>query len=192
VANGKRKVAGFTLIEIMVVVGIMGLIMTLGVPLVYRVWHKAPMNKAVADIVELCSNARARAILQGVTTELVFHSTDGSILIQNAQSTRPAAQRTEQGTPPPVPAPASAPTLPGTGSGLATHLPDSVAISKLYVSGVDCMDFEQARVRFFPNGTADELILQLLSDKGERVEISLEVTTGLAFVEWDWGKLRLK
>jgi Tfp pilus assembly major pilin PilA len=173
----------------MVVVGIMGLIMALGVPLVYKIWHKAPMNKAVADMFELCSNARARAIWQGVTTELVFHSTDGSIWVQNSQSSAPA-HRTDQGAAAPVPV--SAPTLSGSASGLATHLPDTVAISKLYVSGVDCMEFEQARVRFFPNGTCDELIMQLLSDKNERVEISLEITTGLAFAEYDWSKLRLK
>jgi prepilin-type N-terminal cleavage/methylation domain-containing protein len=179
----------FTLIEIMVVVGIMGIIMVLGVPLVYKVWHKAPMNKAVADIFELCSNARARAIWQGGATELIFHSTDGSIWVQNSQSSAPA-KRADQGTVAAVPV--SAPTVSGSGSGLATHLPENVAISKLYVSGVDCMEFEQARVRFFPNGTCDELIMQLLSDKGERVEISLEITTGLAFAEYDWSKLRLK
>ena len=183
--------AGFTLIEIMVVVGIMGLIMALGVPLVYKVWHKAPMNKAVADLVELCSNARARAILQGSPTELIFHAGDATIRVQNGGVSRPA-QPADQSTPMPAPAPTSAPALPGAGSGLAAQLPDSVAISKLNVSGIDCMDFELARVRFFPNGTSDELILQLLSDGGERVEISLEVTTGLAFVEHDWNKLRLK
>ncbi len=184
-------VSAFTLIEIMVVVGIMGLIMALGVPLVYKVWHKAPMNKAVADVVELCSNARARAILQGAPTELIFHAGDATIRVQNAAISRPA-QPTDQPAPTPVPAPASPPSLPGAGSGLAAQLPDSVAISKLYVSGIDCMDFEIARVRFFPNGTSDELILQLLSDRGERVEITLEVTTALAFVEHDWNKLRLK
>ena len=44
--------------------------------------------------------------------------------------------------------------------------------------------------RFFPNGTCDELTLILLSEKGERCEILLEVTTGLADVEWDPNKFR--
>ena len=49
---------------------------------------------------------------------------------------------------------------------------------------------ETARVRFFPNGTSDELTLILLSEKNERCEILLEVTTGLAEVEWDPNKFR--
>jgi hypothetical protein len=38
-------------------------------------------------------------------------------------------------------------------------------------------------VRFFPNGTCDEMTLVLRSDKNEWRTISLEVTTGLASVE---------
>ena len=37
----------FTLIEIMIVVGIMGIVMTMSVPIVYKVWRKAPMREAV-------------------------------------------------------------------------------------------------------------------------------------------------
>ena len=55
----------FTLIEIMIVVGIMGIVMAMSVPIVYKVWRKAPMRQAVKDIVEVCSHARARAIMQG-------------------------------------------------------------------------------------------------------------------------------
>ena len=49
----------------MIVVGIMGIIMLTGVPIVYRAWNKAPMTKAIAEVVEVCSNARAQAIMQG-------------------------------------------------------------------------------------------------------------------------------
>jgi len=47
--------------------------MTMSVPIVYKLWRKAPMRQAVKDIVEVCSHARARAILQGQVTEVVFH-----------------------------------------------------------------------------------------------------------------------
>ena len=54
----------------MIVVGIMGIVMAMSVPIVYKVWRKAPMRKAVSDIVEVCSHARARAIMQGSVTEV--------------------------------------------------------------------------------------------------------------------------
>lgn len=180
----------FTLIELMVVVGIIALVLTMGIPLVYRVTHKAPMRKAVTDLLELCSHARARAIFSGGMTSLVFNGGDGTMGISGGSgpATRPASSAEDQPAPPPGPASLS----PGP-TKLSERLPESVAIQKLYVSGIDCMDLEQTSVRFFPNGTCDELILQLYcADSNERVEISLEVTTGLAFVEWDWGKFRLK
>ncbi len=60
----------------MIVVGIMGIVLTMSVPLVYKVWRKAPMRKAVADVVEVCSvtsetckvNADAWDIQQPATT----------------------------------------------------------------------------------------------------------------------------
>ena len=69
----RRRSRAFTLIEIMIVVSIMGLVMTMSVPIVYKLWRKAPMRQAVKDIVEVLSHARARAILHGQVTEVVFH-----------------------------------------------------------------------------------------------------------------------
>jgi hypothetical protein len=41
---------------------------------------------------------------------------------------------------------------------------------------------EFARLRFYPNGTCDELTMILQDDKNQKRGISLEVTTGLASV----------
>ena len=43
----------------MIVVAIMAIVMTMSVPIVYKVWHKAPMRKAVSELVEV-SAMRAR------------------------------------------------------------------------------------------------------------------------------------
>jgi hypothetical protein len=45
---------------------------------------------------------------------------------------------------------------------------------------------ELARVRFFPNGTSDEMTLILRSDRNEYRKVWLEVTTGLV----DWGEVQ--
>jgi type II secretory pathway pseudopilin PulG len=57
----------------MVVVGIMAIVMTMSVPLVYKARNREAMNKAVRDVVEVCSQARAQSILQGRMTELLFY-----------------------------------------------------------------------------------------------------------------------
>lgn len=179
----RARLRAFTLMEIMIVVGIMGIALTLSVPIVWKVWHKAPMNKAISEMVELCSTARARAILQGVQTQLVLHG-NGAITIEGGAGSAPT---TVTGV--------LSPAMPASSSGGAptsTTLPEGVAIFKFLVGGVDCMQLESARVRFFPNGTCDDFVMQLVSDRAERVEISLEVTTSLASVERDWSKFRIR
>ena len=46
-------------------------------------------------------------------------------------------------------------------------------------------DAESARVRFFPNGTCDELTVILKNDQNEYRMITWEITTGLASIETD-------
>ncbi|HYG36904.1 MAG TPA: type II secretion system protein [Clostridia bacterium] len=169
---------GFTLLEIMIVVGIMGIVLTMGVPLVYKVLHRAPMNQAVKDIVEVSSHARARAILQGKMTYLVIRPRDGRLGIEGAPAA--AERRTEAGDPISGPAAVSAPS----GSGESATLSDRVLIQMLDINKLphDFRDDDVAKVRFFPNGTCDELTIILVDDKGEQRAIMLEVTTGLATV----------
>ncbi|HOX59415.1 MAG TPA: prepilin-type N-terminal cleavage/methylation domain-containing protein [Candidatus Paceibacterota bacterium] len=172
--RGARSPA-FTLIEIMIVVGIMGIVMTMGVPIVYKVWRKAPMRKAVADVVEICSNARARAIMQGSPTEVVFYPKVNRVGIAGfGGSPRQAAQDGEI---------AVVNTPPASGSGTSATLPEEVIIYLLDInmSGVEYRDAEEARVKFFPNGVADEMRM-ILFDTRDYVGIELETTTGLVNV----------
>ena len=181
--------SGFTLLEIMIVVGIMGIILTMSVPIVWKVSHKAALNKAIADIVEVCSNARARAILQGHEVDLVIHPRDGRFELSAAPVSAPAAKPAADIGP--TVAPAAVP-LSMSGSGLSAKLDEHVIIEDLDINKIPggFRDVEQARVRFFPNGTSDEMSVFLLSDRGQRCEILLEVTTGLANVEWEVRRFR--
>ena len=54
----RPRAGAFTLIEIMIVVAIMAMVMTMSVPMIYRLWHKAPMIKAIRDVKEVLSRAR--------------------------------------------------------------------------------------------------------------------------------------
>ncbi len=164
---------GFTLFEIMIVIAILGILVTMSVPLINRVRYREPLNQAVRDVVEVCSNARARAIMQGHMTEVIFHPRVGSFEIANA-APAPAPEAELTGA---EPAPA-----PPKDSGLSGQFSDKLTLEMLDVNLTEYKDQELARVRFYPNGTSDEMTIVLQSQKGEFIKISLEITTALASV----------
>jgi Tfp pilus assembly protein FimT len=159
----------------MIVVAIMGIVMTMSVPIVYKVWRKAPLRKAVADVVEVCSHARARAIMQGTMTQVTFHPKENRLEVSGIVGPPPSAGQ-DSATPEPHAAPAS-------GSGLSAQLSGDVIIEELDInmSGIEFNDAESATVRFYPNGISDEMKM-ILFDGRNRVGIELEITTGLANV----------
>jgi len=63
----------------------------------------------------------------------------------------------------------------------STALPDGVDIAMLDINLLDYGASEEARVRFFPNGTCDELTL-VLHSRDEWEKITLEFSTALASV----------
>jgi len=171
-ATGRHNAAGharaFTMIEVMIVIGIMGMMMLLGVPVVYKVTHKDPFAAAISDVVEVCSNARAQAILKNRMTEVVFRPATGLVQLEGATGSGGFPKR------------ASAAGLPV--SGTKAQISNRVLIEMLDVNLTEYKDAEMARVRFYPNGTSDEMTLILRSEKGDQRGINLEVTTGLASV----------
>jgi prepilin-type N-terminal cleavage/methylation domain-containing protein len=157
---------GFTLMELMMVVAIVGLMMAAGVPAILSMTREAPMRRAVNDVVEICHRARAQAILQGQTTAVVFHPRLRQVAFSGG-------------------ADASAPVAPASRVGRKavnmTELDSSVAIEGLGINNLDYTEAEEGRVRFFSNGTSDEMTL-VLSSGGEFRKITLEEMTALASV----------
>jgi prepilin-type N-terminal cleavage/methylation domain-containing protein len=168
----------FTLLEIMMVVAIIGLMLTMGVPAILRTMHEEPLRKAVNDVVTICSHARAQAILHGVTTTIVFHPQSREMALAVLAATNAPA-----GFAPPA-APAGE-TQPASSSALAlnaTQFGDSITIDMLDVNLSEYKDAAEARVHFFPDGTSDEMTLIINSGDQYR-KITLEVPTGLASTE---------
>jgi len=159
----------------MIVVGIMGIVLAMSVPIVYKVWRKTPMREAVKSIVEVCSHARARAIMQGVPTEVIFYPKENRLGLAGAVSPPRAANEASDSV---VPS-----TSPASGSGLSAQLSDRVIIETLDVnmSGIEYNDAEQVKIHFYPNGISDEMRM-ILFDGKDRMGIELEITTGLANV----------
>ncbi len=167
--------SGFTLLEIMIAIGIAAIIMATGIPAFVRAMQKEGLRKGVSDLVEGCSHARAWAILRGIPTELVIRAENGQITVQPAHVNERDEFAGVASAANDAPAPAAMPAYSG-------QLPDHVAVRLVAVNFQEQMDQPEVRVRFFPNGTSDEFTIILTSAKGER-KISLDVITGLADVE---------
>lgn len=174
-----RRRRAFTLIELMVVVAIMGVVMTIAIPTVYRRLHPESMQKAVEDIMEACSTARANAIMNGQITELVIRPYDRQIDVVGGG--RPTSYDANA----PVPENLTSSARAVSGSSFAVKLSAHIAIEGIRLNFLDFTEDEVVRVRFFPNGICDEFSIFLVSDKGERRQIFLDVATGLADFEAD-------
>jgi len=66
---------------------------------------------------------------------------------------------------------------------MSGQMSDSTRIEMLDVNFMEYKDAEVARVRFYPNGTSDEMTLVLQSDTGDWKKITLEAVTAIADVD---------
>jgi prepilin-type N-terminal cleavage/methylation domain-containing protein len=173
-----RLERAFTLLEIMMVVAIIGLVMTMGVPAILRAMHQEPLRKAVNDVMTICSHARAQAILHGLTTSVVFHPRSGEVALASIATTNSP----DDFIPSDPPANGEKTSTSDVSALNSAQFADSITIDMLDINLLEHKDADEARVRFFPNGTSDEMTLILHSDDQYR-KISLEVTTGLTSLE---------
>jgi prepilin-type N-terminal cleavage/methylation domain-containing protein len=175
-SNVVIQVRAFTLIEIMIVVAILGIVLAMGAPSFVQVLSKEPLRQAVSDVTETLSHARAIAILQGVSTQVLLRG-DGQLAV-TAIPGRHTSQRGE-GAPELAVAPeedAEAQIM------VSRQLHQDIAITMLEVNFRSQMERESARVRFHSNGTCDDFTIVLESRGGVRM-ITLDPITSLANVE---------
>lgn len=167
-----RARRGFTLIEIMIVITIVAVITTAGIPLMWRALAKDDLARAVNDVMEGCKAARDRAILSGQTHEFVVKENGGLEVVPAPVDRGPGSG--------PSPSPGSgAGELP---SGVAAAFPrvlgKDVMIQLIDVNFRSQMESPEARVRFFSNGTSDEFTV-VMAEKGRQRTVTLDIVTGL-------------
>jgi type II secretion system protein H len=165
----------FTLIELMVVVAIVGLIAAISVPSILQTFRKEGMRKTLDEVQQMLIDARTRAIYSNRPTEIIFHPAEKRMELGDAPVDAPPAPAAG------APANNSGSMPPPSGTSRSLVLPDNVDIAMLDINLLDYGASEVARVRFFPNGTCDELTLVLHSGD-EWQKITLEFATALASV----------
>lgn len=187
IQNLKRRAnsPAFTLVEIMIVVAILGIVLGIGIPSMFRAMKKEGMRAAVSDVLEACQKARAAAILSGSLVELqILPETREFKVMPGSSAPKPesvldtpasiGALAIEQQAPPPtVQLPIS----------YTVQLAEDIHIELLDVNFVELKDAEDVRVKFYPNGTSDEFSIVIRSENNEWRKVSLEVVTALAEME---------
>ncbi|HEY6563396.1 MAG TPA: prepilin-type N-terminal cleavage/methylation domain-containing protein, partial [Pirellulaceae bacterium] len=189
---------GFTLIELMVVVGIMALVVAIGIPFMANVINGGKgLGRAVRDVQEVCGNARALAILQQTTAELRIRPREGTFEVGTASTGNAVLGRMSspdvKGNEWRMQDRQSSSTGGTEGRTTSLTLPEGVIIRGIGLNGWDWSDDPVVPVRFYRDGTSDEMSILLEKlDTGEQRNVFLEVVTGLADFETDPNKFRAR
>jgi prepilin-type N-terminal cleavage/methylation domain-containing protein len=185
--------AAFTLIELMVAIAIVAMILTIGIPFV-RTAIDSPrgINGAVRMVEDAVRDTRAKAILERADADLVIRRGEGSFSIAGASSPRQMESPDVYGNEWRMAERSSGSSAAKTEFRriYPAKLPAGVWVEGLFINGLDWTEDEEARVRFYPDGTSDAMSLFLESDQSEFRNIWLEVVTGLPEVETDRHRFR--
>jgi prepilin-type N-terminal cleavage/methylation domain-containing protein len=206
ISQGATHRRAFTLIEIMVVCAIIGIVLTMGIPSIYRRLHPESMQKAVTEIKYLCDVARGQAVLSGTVMKLVIRQTPTERVIEVAPGGTTSAPENPLAGYNPQPNRLESKNLEGEEWRMADRrsapaspgppappfkLPDTIQIEGIRLHLKDFTDDEVVEVNFYPNGTCDEFALFLAHrQENDRRQISLEVSTALVDIESDPRKFR--
>ena len=173
----QRRCQGFTLIEIIIVVMLIGMIMAWGVPTFVQTFKRQPLQQTVHDLMEACAAARAAAILTGQPAELVFLG-DRTFTVRSSAG-----------------APVESADGQTAGGQVSGRLADGLDLEMLHVNLIDMREAEvsEVPVKFYPNGTCEEFTISLVEPAtGKRRMIRLDVITGHADLKTEDGIAALK
>ena len=173
-ARRHGRSSGFTLVEIMIVMAIIGIVMATGLPSITRWRNQDQLSQAVKDTIEGCKTARDRAILQGVPWEFVVTiAENGERQLLVRESPREEFRSNGEETR------ASAKPAESTYSGFPRKLGNDVLVQLIEVNFQSPGEGNEARARFFPNGTADEFTV-VYELGGKQRFVKTDIITGMA------------
>ena len=177
--------SAFTLIELMVVIGLIMIVMSIGIPrLIYN--NETPLGGTLSAVMDACAAARTKAILSGQPTKVVVDSENYSVTVGGA-SIKPKTEleilnsdTTNFDSLDDEPKPA-----PQTGTSFSGKIHADVGVDFLAVNFKDMLDEGRAEINFYPNGTSDEFAIGMRHITGDGVQrfVHLDSVTGLAYLK---------
>jgi hypothetical protein len=181
-------ISAFTLIELMVVMGLMMIIIAIGVPRMVK-GNRTPLGESLNVVMEACAAARRQAILSGSTSRVTIRGAEegtGFIISAGSGGGRPKVASIEdvdtgsEGSADEAPKPSVA-------AGVSGRIHDEVSIHGIFVNFEDLMDEDQVEVKFYSNGTSDEFTIAMRHEYGDAVLrfVQLDSVTGLAYIKTD-------
>ena len=194
---GRTAVSAFTLIELMVVMGLMMIILAIGVPRMVQ-GNRSPLGESLNAVMEACAAARRQAILSGGTARVTIRGAEegtGFIISAGSGGGRAKARKAESINSDMVgyldEAPKPAPK-PGAGTGFSGRIHDEVAVHFISVNFDESMDKDQVEVKFYSNGTSDEFTIGMRHEYGDAVLrfVELDSVTGLAYIKTEYEILQ--
>ena len=187
---GRTAVSAFTLIELMVVMGLMMIILAIGVPRMVQ-GNRSPLGESLNAVMEACAAARRQAILTGSTSRVTIRGAEegtGFIISAGSGGGLAKARKAEginsdmadflDETPKPA-------SKPSAGAGFSGRIHDEVAVHFISVNFDESMDKDQVEVKFYFNGTSDEFTIGMRHEFGDAVLrfVQLDSVTGLAYIK---------
>ena len=151
--------------EIMVVVGIIGLVAAMGMPSFFKAMQKEGMRKAVSDVEDVLFSAREQAIVGNKKVAVIFYPQKRQFEVEGAAA-------------------GSSGTAVNAHSGktVAATLPDGITFGMLEIYRQNYVQSDWAKIFFNADGTSDEAVIVLLRGGVESEKITLEYATGMPVV----------
>lgn len=149
----QKNILGFTLLELVVVLAVVSLLATLGVPSIQRYYEAMEYRGAVRELSSAVNKARQQAFVRGVPIDLLIDHTANRYCLTSSQN--------------------------GVAESDFSALPETLAITVTYAAEVSSIPGMPA-IRFYPSGGSSGGEVSIERQTGAGVTIEIDWLLGVA------------